>query len=115
MATATGGVPSHLVLDGQAYRLSNIPLRIGTEAAAGEYSLVIDARHKGVSRRHCSIELSGDRVLMNDHSRYGTLLNGHRVNAAAVLQRGDIISVGDPACELKLIVETGPAGQDDGA
>jgi hypothetical protein len=54
-------------------------------------------------------------VLLNDHSRYGTLLNGHRVNAAAVLQRGDIISVGDPACELKLIVETGPAGQDDGA
>jgi hypothetical protein len=115
MATSAGGVPSHLVLDGQAYRLSNIPLRIGTEAAAGEYSLVIDARHKGVSRRHCSIELSGDRVLMNDHSRYGTLLNGHRVNAAAVLQRGDIISVGDPACELKLIVETGPIGQDDGA
>jgi len=115
MATSAGGAPSHLVLDGQAYRLSDIPLRIGAEAAAGEYSLVIDARHKGVSRRHCTIELSGERVLMNDHSRYGTLLNGHRVNAAAVLQRGDIISVGDPACELKLIVETGPAGQDDGA
>jgi hypothetical protein len=114
MATATGGAPSHLVLDGQAYRLSNIPLRIGTEATAGEYSLVIDAGHKGVSRRHCSIELSGDRVILNDHSRYGTRLNGHLVNSAAVLQRGDSISVGDPACELKLIVETGPAGQKDG-
>jgi len=114
MATSTGGAPSHLVIDGQAYRLSEIPLRIGTEAAAGEYSLVIDARHTGVSRRHCSVELTGGRAVLNDYSRYGTRLNGHRIDAAAVLQGGDIVSVGDPACDLKLIVETGPAGQDDG-
>lgn len=114
MATSTGGVPSHLVIDGQAYRLSNVPLLIGTEAAADEYSLVIDARHKGVSRHHCSIELNGGRAVLNDHSRYGTRLNGHRVDASAVLQRGDIVSLGDPACDLQLIVETGPAGQGHG-
>jgi len=114
MATSTGGVPSHLVVDGQAYRLADIPLRIGTEATADEYSLVIDARHKGISRRHCSIELSGGRAVLQDHSRYGTRLNGHRVESSVVLQRGDVISLGDPACNLELIVEIGPAGQDDG-
>ena len=114
MATSGGGVPSHLVIDGDAYRLSGIPLRIGTEAASDEYSLVIDARHTGVSRRHCSIELSGGRAVLKDYSRYGTRLNGHRVEASAVLQRGDVVSIGDPACDLKLIVETGPAGQGNG-
>jgi len=114
MSTTTGGVPSHLVQDGQDYRLATTPLRIGAEVTAGEYSLVIDARHKGVSRQHCSIELSDGRVVLNEHSRYGTRLNGHPVDASVVLQPGDVISLGDPACELKLIVETGPTGQVNG-
>jgi hypothetical protein len=114
MSTTSGGVPSHLVLDGQAYRLATTPLRLGAEATAGEYSLVIDGRHKGVSRQHCSIELRDGRVVLNEHSRYGTRLNGHPVDASVVLQSGDVISVGDPACELKLIVEIGPTGQGNG-
>ena len=93
--------------------LSDQSLLIGSEAAKGDYSLVVDARHKGVSRQHCSIEISGGRVVLNDYSRFGTRLNGYRIENSAVLQPGDVISLGDPACTLKLVAETGPAEQGD--
>lgn len=110
MATSSGLLPTHLVLGGQAYRLAEQPLRIGAEASVGEYSLVIGSPHTGVSRRHCSIELSDGRALLIDHSRYGTRLNGHRIDGSTVLQPGDLVSIGDPPCELRLIAETGPTG-----
>jgi hypothetical protein len=107
MASSTGRVPSHVVLDGRAWRLTAQPLRIGSEPAGGEYNLVIDGRHAGVSRRHCSVELHDGCAVLNDHSRFGTRLNGHKIDRSAVLQPGDIISIGDPACELRLIAEVG--------
>jgi hypothetical protein len=107
MASSAGGMPSHLVLDSHAWRLGKHPLRIGSEAGSGEYSLIIDARYAGVSRQHCSIELTGGRAVLNDHSRFGTRLNGHKIQGSAVLQPGDVISLGDPPCELRLIAEVG--------
>jgi pSer/pThr/pTyr-binding forkhead associated (FHA) protein len=103
-------MPSHLVLDATAYRLGETPLRIGAELSAGEYGLVTDSRHGGVSRRHCSVEFDAEQAILSDYSRYGTRLNGHRVDGSVVLQAGDVISIGDPPCELKLIAETGPDG-----
>ena len=113
LASSAGAVPSHLVMDARAYRLNDQPLRIGSEAAKGDYSLIVDARHKGVSRHHCSIEFNAGRVVLNDYSRFGTRLNGYRIESSAVLQPGDVISLGDPACTLKLVAETGPAEQGD--
>ena len=100
-------------MDARAYRLNDQPLRIGSEAATGDYSLLVDARHKGVSRHHCSIEINDGRVVLNDYSRFGTRLNGYRIDSSAVLQPGDVISLGDPACTLKLVAETGPAEPGD--
>lgn len=114
MASSSGGTPSHAVLGGKAYRLDAKPLRIGAEASAGDYNLVIAARHAGVSRRHCSIEQSNGQVVLNDHSRYGTRLNGHKVEGSAVLQPGDVVSIGDPACELLLIAEIVAPGSNQG-
>jgi hypothetical protein len=108
MAGSAGLVPSHLVLDGRAYRLTDRPLRIGSEANTGDYSLMLSSRHTGVSRHHCSIEFSAGRVVLIDHSRFGTRLNGYRIQGSAVLQPGDTISLGDPVCVLKLVAETGP-------
>ena len=51
-----------------------------------------------------------DQVILSDHSRYGTRLNGYRVDNTAVLQPGDVISFGDPACSLTLVAEQVPAG-----
>jgi hypothetical protein len=109
-AAARAELPSHLLLDGIAYRLGGAALRIGAEAPGDGYALVVDPRHAAVSRQHCSIEADAGRVLLTDHSRYGTMLNGHRVAGSAVLQAGDVISIGEPACELRLLTEIVPDG-----
>jgi FHA domain len=106
MASPVALQPSHVVCGSRAWRLGGLALRVGSEAVAGEYSLVIDARHAGISRQHCSIETSGGRIVLNDHSRFGTRLNGHKVQGSAVLQPGDVIMLGDPVCELTLVAET---------
>ncbi len=36
-------------------------------------------------------------------SRYGTFLNGHRIDGSAVLQSGDLLRIGTPGFELRLI------------
>jgi len=106
MRSSGDTLPTHLLAGARAYRLGSQPLRIGAEDSAGEYSLVIGPSHAGVSRRHCSIELAEGRALLIDHSRYGTRLNGHRIDGSTVLQPGDLVSIGDPPCELRLITET---------
>lgn len=106
MASPVAAKPSHVVFGSRAWRLDGLALRVGSEAVAGEYSLIIDARHAGISRRHCSIETSNGRIVLHDHSRFGTRLNGHKVQGSAVLQPGDVISLGDPVCELTLVAET---------
>ncbi|MGI9290345.1 MAG: FHA domain-containing protein [Gammaproteobacteria bacterium] len=54
--------------------------------------------------------MANGRALLNDYSRFGTLLNGRKVNESAVLQPGDVVSMGDPACDFRLVAETGPDG-----
>ncbi|MEJ2138858.1 MAG: FHA domain-containing protein [Gammaproteobacteria bacterium] len=114
MASSAGSVPSHVVIGSRAYKLSNQPLRIGAESAEADYSLVVAPRHAGVSRQHCSIELRNGQAVLNDYSRFGTRLNGHKVEGSTILQAGDIVGIGDPACELKLIAEVknAVAGED---
>lgn len=103
-------IPTHLLYEGIAYRIASQPFLIGKEIAAGDYGVTVSNRHTGVSRQHCSIELSDGRVRLNDHSRYGTLLNGRKISSSAVLQPGDVVSVGQPACDFRLIAESGPDG-----
>ena len=105
MSSATGIAPSHLVLGSRAWRLGAEPLRIGSEAVSGSYSLAVEANHSAVSRQHCTIENADGRVMLTDYSRYGTRLNGYRVDGTAVLQAGDTVSLGEPPCELRLVAE----------
>jgi len=101
----THAAPTHLVHEGRAWRLGTEALQIGTELAEGEYGIRLDSRWQGVSRRHCALRLEGGRLLLHDQSRYGTLLNGHPVEGAAVLQAGDVIGVGRPPREFTLVAE----------
>ena len=65
----------------------------------------------GVSRKHCTLSVENGQCVIRDYSRYGTFLNGHRLDGSAVLQTGDLIRIGTPGFELRLITtET-----DDGA
>jgi hypothetical protein len=58
----------------------------------------------GVSRRHCSIERKNGQCIVQDYSRYGTFLNGHKIDGSAVLQVGDLVRLGSPGYEFRLIM-----------
>lgn len=98
-------VPTHVVFAGRAWRIADGPVHIGTALADDEYGIRLDARAQAVSRRHCAISIEDGRVVVHDQSRYGTLLNGHRVEGSAVLEAGDEIVIGQPPLEFALIAE----------
>lgn len=108
-ATTTAGTvaeaPTHIAFQGRIYRLGAAPLQIGSEAAAAGFGLRLPAAVQAVSRRHCTVQIEGGRVLVHDHSRYGTRLNGHRIDGSAVLHVGDTLQIGQPPIDLMLVVE----------
>lgn len=98
-----GGQPTHLLFGHTAFRLGDRPLVLGTQAADGERWLDLQQEMPGVSRRHCIVGAENGQFVVSDHSRYGTFLNGHRIDGSAVLQTGDLIRIGTPGFELRLI------------
>ena len=98
-----GEAPSHVLFRHTAYRIDDQPLVIGSQAADGGRVLNLGSEMPGVSRRHCSLELIEGRCVVEDSSRYGTFLNGHRIGGSTVLQVGDTLRVGSPGFELQLI------------
>jgi predicted component of type VI protein secretion system len=101
---------THLLAGDRAWRLDGQPLIIGTAAAAGEHGVLLEPGLRGVSRRHCTLRMEKGVLMLFDHSRFGTLLNGHRVNGAVVLRAGDVLSLGTPPVELRLIAEVSGHG-----
>jgi len=105
-----GQKPTHILYQGRAYRLGPEPFSVGSELGSGTYGIGVGGPNSGISRRHCTVQFEQSRALVHDHSRYGTLLNGHRIEGSAVLQQGDVLSVGQPAENLQLIVEIAENG-----
>ena len=101
--------PTHLVLDGRAYRLGAVALTIGSSVPPGRRALAVEAG-PGISRSHCSVTVE-DGAWLDDHSTYGTWLNGERVGGRAELRAGDRIRLGTPGVECLLV----RAVEDDGA
>ena len=98
-----GGQPTHLLFGHNAFSLSGEPLVLGSQAADNERWLDLQQEMPGVSRRHCVVGQDNGQFVLTDHSRYGTFLNGHRIEGSAVLQTGDLIRIGTPGFELRLI------------
>lgn len=99
--------PSHVLVGHRAYRLGARPFRVGAELGPGEYGVALDPALRGVSRHHCTLRAENGAIMLFDHSRYGTALNGHRIEGGAMLEAGDVITLGSPAVELRLIAEAG--------
>ena len=104
-SVSAAALPTHLLDGNRVYRLGAHALSIGTALGPGDFCITVDAGIAGVSRRHCSVQSEGGRIVLVDHSRYGTRLNGHAIEGSAVLQAGDVISIGAPARDFHVVIE----------
>jgi hypothetical protein len=103
-ARVHAGVPTHLLFGSKAYAIAaSPPLVLGSQTADGERTIALGTDMPGISRRHCSVSLRDGQCVLEDHSRYGTFLNGHRIDGSTVLQVGDSLRVGSPGYEFQLI------------
>jgi len=98
-----GGRPTHVLFGNHAYAINGQALTLGTRAEDDGRWILLEAAMPGVSRRHCVLEVDNNQCVVRDVSRFGTFLNGHRLEGSAVLQAGDTLRVGTPGYELQLI------------
>ncbi|MBL8224782.1 MAG: FHA domain-containing protein [Chromatiales bacterium] len=112
-AAAPGSRPTHVLFGHRAWRLDAEPFLLGTEVQSGERGVALDPAARGVSRRHCTLRTEDGALYVFDHSRFGTVLNGHRIQGSAVLEAGDVLALGSPPAEFRLIaVEEGDGPAD---
>jgi hypothetical protein len=109
-APRSSGQPTHVLFENRAYAIDNDPFALGTLSSGGR-GVTLQQDMPGVSRQHCTLQLENGQCIIRDHSRYGTFLNGHRIDGSAVLQVGDLVRLGTPGYELRLITTEA----DDGA
>lgn len=50
---------------------------------------------RNISRSHCEIFIEGEKVEIEDLSRYGTRHNGQVIQGRVPLRRGDVVQIGD--------------------
>jgi hypothetical protein len=97
------GQPTHLLFDNTAYALDAQPLTLGSQSGGASRYIELRQDMPGLSRQHCAVQQENGQCIVRDLSRYGTFLNGHRIDGSAVLQVGDLIRLGTPGFELRLI------------
>jgi hypothetical protein len=102
--------PTHILYQGKAYRLGAQPFSIGSELRGGVNGLAVGGPNSAISRRHCTVQTEQGRVIVHDHSRFGTYLNGYTIDGSAILQQGDVLGVGKPVREFQLIAEVDSNG-----
>lgn len=95
--------PTHLLSGAVAWEISDRPLTVGSAPPADARPVLATGNLDGISRTHCQVFRSGDRVLVEDHSRYGTFVNDRRIESRATLRAGDVLRVGVPGCEFLLV------------
>ncbi len=103
-----GGHPTHVLFENTAYPIDGNPLSLGSQPDDSARWIDVQGNMPGVSRRHCSLQQENGQCVVRDHSRYGTFLNGHEIDGSAVLQVGDLVRLGTPGFEFRLIT-TEPA------
>lgn len=101
-AVTPSRAPTHLLHAGQAHRLQEGELILGIDPD-GVRTIRLAGRPAGVSRQHCRVAASGGRVELLDDSRYGTWVNGRRVQGSVLLAPGDKVRLGTPGVILDLI------------
>lgn len=98
----TGAPATHAIHEGRAHAIDERPLVVGFGPGEGR-RIALGGTGEGISRRHCSLRRQGGRSLVEDHSRYGTFVNGERIEGEAELGAGDRLRVGSPGVVLELV------------
>ena len=97
-------IPTHVLYRGVAHPLGERPFALGRELVPGLPGLQIASQSAGISRNHCTLIMRGDCLVLEDHSTYGTYVNGERVRGTRPLSAGDRIRLGSPGEDLQVIV-----------
>jgi hypothetical protein len=95
--------PSHILYRNLAYPITEKPLIIGLQRAADGSGIEIEGQIAGVSRKHCTLQLQGNDVVLKDYSTYGTFVDENPVNEKTILWLGQTVRVGTPGETLNLI------------
>jgi hypothetical protein len=99
---AVGQAATHVVLEGRAHAIDDRPLVVGLGEGAGR-RIVLGGGGEGISRAHCTLLRERGRTIVRDHSRYGTFVNGERVDGDSEVGAGDRLRVGSPGVVLELV------------
>jgi len=94
--------PTHVIQDGKAHAIDERPLIVGRGAGDGR-RIALSGPGAGISRVHCTLQRRDGAVVVRDHSRHGTFVNGERVEGEATLGAGDRLRVGTPGVVLELV------------
>jgi hypothetical protein len=97
--------PTHVLYAGRAWPLRGTVVEIGR--SPDSRGIALPDGTAGVSRLHCSLRDEAGEIVLVDHSRYGSWVNGERVAARVRLRAGDTLRVGDPGVDLALIAVAG--------
>jgi hypothetical protein len=94
--------PTHVVFQGLAYPIDARPLVLGSGAGDGRRVLPIPPG-PGISRAHCTLVREDGAAWLEDHSTYGTQVNGERTRGRVELRAGDRLRLGSPGVECELV------------
>lgn len=88
-------------MQGMSVPLAEEHIVIGRDASLAHIVL----KNKTISRKHCEFFLDGSKACITDYSKVGTFLNGTtKIDAGKkyVLQKGDMIALGDKSQVFKI-------------
>ena len=102
-AGAEQAAATHLVWRGRAIPIDDAGIVLGRNPGEGPQALQLPEGIAGLSRRHCTLRRAGAETVLVDHSRFGTFVDGQRVNGRALLAAGHTLRLGSPGIELPLI------------
>src|SRR5690606_26978466 len=86
-ARVHAGLPRHVPDGSRPCAIAAPPPRvIASQVVDGAPVIGLGTDMRGISRRHCSTSLRSGQCVLEDHSRYGTFLSGHRIDGSTVLQ-----------------------------
>lgn len=106
----SGKPASHILVDQQIYRIADRPFIVGTATTEDQWGHRATGNVKGVSRRHLEIARRDSRVILRDLSTFGTWVNGRKVDGEVAVAAGDVVRLGNPGLELRLVQEIGVDG-----